>query len=51
MLHMLIVVVYVVASVLFYAAVCWGGSVTDRNVRQLDRLVRKAGSVLGSGLD
>ena len=41
----------VVASVLFYAAVCWGGSMTDRNSRRLDRLVKKASSVLGRSLD
>lgn len=26
----------VVASALFYAAVCWGGSLTDRSTKQLD---------------
>ena len=36
-----------VASVLFYAAVCWGGSVMDKDARRLNKLVKKAGSVLG----
>ena len=41
----------VVASVLFYAVVCWGGSIKKRDVGRLDRLVRKAGAVVGSELD
>ena len=41
----------VVASTIFYAAVCWGGSATDRDTRRLDKLIRKAGSVLGRCLD
>lgn len=41
----------VVASVLFYAVVCWGGSIKKRDASQLDRLVRKAGSVVGTKLD
>ena len=41
----------VVASVLFYGAVCWGGNMTERNIRRLDRLVKKASSVLGRSLD
>ena len=32
----------VVASVLFYAVVCWGGSTKKRDAGRLDRLVRKA---------
>jgi len=35
----------VVASVLFYAVVCWGGSVKKRDAGRLDRLVRRAGAV------
>jgi len=41
----------VVASVLFYAAGCWGGGKTDKDARRLDKLVKKAGSVLGRSLD
>ncbi|KAI4896803.1 hypothetical protein NFI96_008132 [Prochilodus magdalenae] len=41
----------VVASVLFYAVVCWGGSISKRDAGRLDRLVKKAGSVLGLELE
>ncbi|KAI4885265.1 hypothetical protein NFI96_001101 [Prochilodus magdalenae] len=41
----------VVASVLFYDVVCWGGSISRRDAGRLDRLVRKAGSVLGLELE
>ena len=41
----------VVASVLFYAVVCWGGSIKKRDAGRLDRLVRKAGAVAGMELD
>ena len=41
----------VVASAFFFAAVCWGGSFTDKNTKRLDKLVKKAGSVLGRRLD
>ena len=41
----------VVASVLFYAVVCWGGSTKKRDAGRLDRLVRKAGSVVGAELE
>ena len=41
----------VVASVLFYAVVCWGGSSKKRDSARLDRLVRRAGSVVGTELD
>ncbi|RXN16542.1 chymotrypsin-like elastase family member 2A [Labeo rohita] len=40
-----------VASVLFYAVVCWGGSIKNKNASCLDKLVRKAGSVVGTELD
>lgn len=40
-----------VSSILFYAIVCWGGSTRKRDVLRLDRLMRKAGSVVGLGLD
>ncbi|KAL2099341.1 hypothetical protein ACEWY4_005821 [Coilia grayii] len=41
----------VMASVLFYAVVCWGGSTRKRDNGRLDRLVRKAGSVVGMELE
>ena len=41
----------VMASVLFYAAVCWGGNMSKRDTGRLDMLVRKAGSVVGQNLD
>ncbi len=41
----------VVASVLFNAAVCWGGSIKHKDVRRLDKLVERAGSVTGTRLD
>ncbi|XP_051254013.1 uncharacterized protein LOC127362380 [Dicentrarchus labrax] len=41
----------VVASVLFYAVVCWGGSSKRGDAGRLDRLVRRAGSVVGTELD
>jgi len=39
----------VVASVHYYAVVCWGGSIKKTDIGQLDRL--RAGSVVGSELD
>ena len=41
----------VVASALLYAVVCWGGGCTERDRKKLDRLVRRASSVLGCSLD
>ena len=41
----------VVARAIFYAAVCWGGSVKKRDATRPDRLGRRAGSVLGSELE
>ncbi|KAI4898268.1 hypothetical protein NFI96_030779, partial [Prochilodus magdalenae] len=37
----------VVSSCLFYAVVCWGGSIKKRDKMRLDKLVRRAGSVVG----
>lgn len=37
------------ARVLFYAVVCWGGSIKEEG--RWDRLVRKAGSVFGMELE
>ena len=41
----------VVASAIHYAVVCWGAGSTDRDRKRLNRLVRRAGSVLGRTLD
>ena len=41
----------VVASALLYAMVCWGGSSTDRDRKRLNKLVRRASSVLDCPLD
>ena len=41
----------VVASVLFYAVVCWGGSTTKKDSSRLDKLTRRVGSVVGMKLD
>src|SRR4029434_4607956 len=41
----------VVASALIYAVVCWGGSIKKRDAGRLDRLVRRAGAVVGTELD
>ena len=41
----------VVASVLFYAVVCWGGGASKKNMNRLDKLIRRAGSVVGRKLD
>ena len=41
----------VMASILFYAAVCWGGNITQEDSNRLDKLVRKASSVVGRALD
>lgn len=40
-----------VAIVLFYAAVYWGGSMSNKDARRLDKLVRKAGFVIGARLE
>lgn len=41
----------VVASVLFFAVVCWGGNTNKRDADRLSKLVRKASSVVGVRLD
>ncbi|XP_051791640.1 uncharacterized protein LOC127530035 [Erpetoichthys calabaricus] len=41
----------VVASALFYTVVCWGGSIKKRDASCLDKLVRKASSIVGMELD
>ncbi|TWW69303.1 putative RNA-directed DNA polymerase from transposon BS [Takifugu flavidus] len=41
----------VVGSAIFYGIVCWSSSITDRDRKRMDRLVRRANSVLGCPLD
>lgn len=41
----------VVASVIFYAVVCWGCGSSERDRKRLNKLVRRAGSVLDCPLD
>ncbi|TWW53320.1 hypothetical protein D4764_0013870 [Takifugu flavidus] len=41
----------VVGSAIFYGFVCWSSSITDRDRKRMDRLVRRASSVLGCPLD
>ncbi|XP_073674252.1 uncharacterized protein [Garra rufa] len=41
----------VVASVVLYSIVCWAGSSSDRDRKRLNKLVKRAGSVLGCTLD
>ena len=41
----------VVASAILYAVVCWGAGSTDRDRKRLNKLVRKASSVLGCPLE
>lgn len=36
---------------IFYAVVCWGGSMMVADAKRLNRLFRKAGSVVGKELD
>ncbi|KAI4898445.1 hypothetical protein NFI96_000501 [Prochilodus magdalenae] len=40
-----------VASAIFYGVVCWGSSISTAERKRLDKLLKKAGSVLGSPLD
>lgn len=41
----------VVASVIFYSTVCWSSSLSTAERKRLDKLIRKASSVLGCSLD
>lgn len=36
---------------LFYTVVCWGGSIKASNTKRLNKLIKKAGSVIGCKLD
>ena len=42
---------YVVASDIFFAAVCWGSSIRASDTNRLYKIVKKAGSVLGLRLE
>jgi len=42
---------WVVTSAIFYAVVCWGSRVKAADANRLNKLIRKAGSVLGVELD
>ncbi|KAI3366236.1 hypothetical protein L3Q82_010045, partial [Scortum barcoo] len=39
------------SGVLFYTVVCWGGSISKKDTSRLDKLIRRAGSVVGMKLD
>nr|XP_054594642.1 RNA-directed DNA polymerase from mobile element jockey isoform X1 [Nothobranchius furzeri] len=41
----------VVASAIFYGVVCWGSSISAGDRKRLNRLIRRASSVLGCPLD
>lgn len=38
----------VVFSTLFYGVVCWGGSIKQKDTQRLDKLIKKATSVVGA---
>ena len=40
-----------VASVIFFAVVCWGSSIRASDTNRLDKIIKKAGSVLGRRLE
>ncbi|KAK3544339.1 hypothetical protein QTP86_009112 [Hemibagrus guttatus] len=41
----------VIASVLFYSVVCWGGSLKSRDAMKLDKVPKRVGLVVGVELD
>ena len=41
----------ILASVLFYAVLCWGGSITAIDKNRINKMIKKAGSVIGLPLD
>jgi len=41
----------VVATVLFYAVVCWGSGIRISDANRLNKLIKKNNSVLGTTLD
>ncbi|MED6294661.1 hypothetical protein CHARACLAT_023415 [Characodon lateralis] len=41
----------VVESVISSAIICWGSSIRARNLKKLNKLIKKAGSVVGTPLE
>lgn len=41
----------VVASAIYFAVVCWGNSIGAGEINRLNKLIKKAGSVIGCKLD
>ncbi len=41
----------VVASAVLYGVVCWSSSITERERKKLDKVIKKSSSVLGCALD
>ncbi|MEQ2312488.1 hypothetical protein AMECASPLE_031543 [Ameca splendens] len=41
----------VVESVISSAIICWGSSIRARDLKKLNKLIKKAGSVLGTPLE
>ena len=41
----------VVESAISFAAICWGSSIRTRDLKRINKLIRKAGSVLGGTLE
>ena len=41
----------ILASVLFFAVLCWGGSITVMDKNRINKIIKKAGSVIGLPLD
>ena len=41
----------VMASVIFYGVVCWGGNISKGDADKVTKLIKKAGSVIGIQLD
>ena len=41
----------ILASVLFYGVLCWGGSITAMDKKRMNKLIKKASSVIGLPLD
>ena len=41
----------VVESAIIFAAICWGSSIRTRDLKRINKLIRKAGSVLGVTLE
>ena len=40
-----------VASVIFYAVVCWSGGITERDKKRLEKMIRRASSIVDCPLD